>query len=323
MTHRDLNEAVSLFTNRYREQRRHTPNLPARHEDPQQILPLLQDLLEKSSGVVAVDGNRLCGYLIGMVVTELKGIQKGVYVPEWSHSAQPEGSTSIYQRMYESLAANWVGKGCYSQAVTVFAHDLALKEMWFKYAFGMLVTDAIRPIEPPLEAPMAEGIAIRRATPADAGVALSLAQELESYLAGSPIFLGGRRQENAEDKERWLSNQQNAIFLAIHQGKAVAYLKGQTAEGNACHVVTDPKTLAVTGAYTMPAFWGKGIATALLNVMLTWGRDQGYQQSSVDFETQNVSGSRFWHRHFQPVCHSLIRRVDERVGLHMAQSESG
>jgi hypothetical protein len=29
----------------------------------------------------------------------------------------------------------------------------------------------------------------------------------------------------------------------------------------------------------------------------------------VDFEAANVAASRFWLRHFSPVCYSLIRHV--------------
>lgn len=35
---------------------------------------------------------------------------------------------------------------------------------------------------------------------------------------------------------------------------------------------------------------------------------------SVNFESYNVSGSNFWMRYFTPVCFSLIRRIDERIG---------
>jgi hypothetical protein len=33
----------------------------------------------------------------------------------------------------------------------------------------------------------------------------------------------------------------------------------------------------------------------------------------VDFEPQNIPAAHFWLKHFQPVCYSLIRHVDERI----------
>jgi GNAT superfamily N-acetyltransferase len=56
-----------------------------------------------------------------------------------------------------------------------------------------------------------------------------------------------------------------------------------------------------------------GIGTALLKHSLDWARSAGYERCAVDFEPENISGARFWLRHFRPVCYSLVRHVDERV----------
>ena len=58
---------------------------------------------------------------------------------------------------------------------------------------------------------------------------------------------------------------------------------------------------------------GTGIGTALLRHGFEWARSSGYTHCSVDFESANLPGSRFWLRHFEPVCHSLMRRVDPRL----------
>jgi GNAT superfamily N-acetyltransferase len=71
--------------------------------------------------------------------------------------------------------------------------------------------------------------------------------------------------------------------------------------------------VAITGAYTREGVRGTGIGTALLWHGFEWARSSGYRHCSVDFESANLSGSRFWLRHFEPVCHSLMRRVDGRL----------
>ena len=35
---------------------------------------------------------------------------------------------------------------------------------------------------------------------------------------------------------------------------------------------------------------------------------------SVDFESANLPGSKFWLRHFEPVAYSIIRHIDPRTG---------
>jgi len=69
----------------------------------------------------------------------------------------------------------------------------------------------------------------------------------------------------------------------------------------------------VRRACTAPDFRGKGVGTALLNHCLAWARERGYTNCAVDFEPMNAEGSRFWLRHFRPVCYSVMRAVDEGV----------
>ena len=81
----------------------------------------------------------------------------------------------------------------------------------------------------------------------------------------------------------------------------------------ACYIIRDEKTTSITSAFTRESERNKGIATALLNHSLNWARSVGYERCAVDFESQNIPATHFWLRHFQPVCYSLIRYVDERV----------
>jgi hypothetical protein len=52
----------------------------------------------------------------------------------------------------------------------------------------------------------------------------------------------------------------------------------------------------------------------LLNGSLEWARAEGYERCAVDFEPMNSLAARFWPKYFQPVCYSLMRKVDERIG---------
>jgi GNAT superfamily N-acetyltransferase len=90
-------------------------------------------------------------------------------------------------------------------------------------------------------------------------------------------------------------------------------MRAQTGDDGAGELVRDAATVAITGAYTEPAQRSSGVATALLQTVCTWAADQGAARLSVDFETQNIDGARFWLRHFQPVSYSLLRQVDERI----------
>ncbi|GAH27730.1 unnamed protein product, partial [marine sediment metagenome] len=77
--------------------------------------------------------------------------------------------------------------------------------------------------------------------------------------------------------------------------------------------IVDEKTTSIYGAFTMKNMRGSGIATALLNHALEFARVAEYERCAVDFEPMNLAGSRFWLKHFKPVCLSLFRQIDLRV----------
>ena len=88
-------------------------------------------------------------------------------------------------------------------------------------------------------------------------------------------------------------------------------MKQGPANVDACTIIHDEKTTSIVGAFTTESVRGGGIATALLNRSLEWARSDGYERCAVDFEPMNPLATRFWLRHFQPVCYTLIRHVDE------------
>lgn len=76
-------------------------------------------------------------------------------------------------------------------------------------------------------------------------------------------------------------------------------------------IVESDTTIAITAAYTRPAYRGRGAALALLNAGLAYYAEQGIERCSVDFESFNPEAAAFWMKVFQPVCYSVIR-VPER-----------
>jgi GNAT superfamily N-acetyltransferase len=85
------------------------------------------------------------------------------------------------------------------------------------------------------------------------------------------------------------------------------------ANPKASTLISDAGTTSIVSAYTQTSARGRGVATALLNQVLAWGRVEGYERCAVDWEPMNVLATRFWTRHFQPVSYALIRHVDERL----------
>lgn len=120
---------------------------------------------------------------------------------------------------------------------------------------------------------------------------------------------------NSESLKKWLANPTYASWLAYVDGEAIAYIRIQRGNSDAAYIVNDKNTASIIGAFTKKDFRSSGIATALLNHAINWARSRGFQRCSVDFESQNIPGSRFWLKYFRPVCYSMIRHIDKRITL--------
>jgi GNAT superfamily N-acetyltransferase len=303
-----LEDAALLVTARYRKLRQDVPSLPSRHEDVSSILSPLSDLASETPGVAAIRGGRLAGFLLGLVLPDFRG-KRAAYSPEWANSATGEDSGEIYREMYGQLSAHWVADGCSVHAVTLLANDREGIEGWHWLGFGLTAVDAMRDLTP-LQGTIAD-VDIRRARLEDIEEVMALDQALQRYLAAGPIFLLLDEEHDREYHEQWLADPANVMWLAYRGAEIVACMALGPPEG--CYIIDDQKTVSIEPAFTKEDLRKRGIGTALLARCVDWARSAGYERCAVDFEPENISATRFWLRHFQPICYSLIRRVDERV----------
>jgi GNAT superfamily N-acetyltransferase len=146
-------------------------------------------------------------------------------------------------------------------------------------------------------------------TPGDAGLVFDLDGRLHAHLASSPTLLPHGEPEDVGWWTARLSDPRVAIWIAETSRGTVGYLIQGLATDDACDLIVDPGTSSITGAYVLPEARRGGTATALLARAVKWAREQGYTRLSVDFETANVEGARFWLRHFRPVVVSFARTV--------------
>jgi GNAT superfamily N-acetyltransferase len=305
-----LEDAAALVTTGYRALREHVPSLPSRYEDVSSILPLLRDLAAQAPGVVAMRDGRLAGFLLGMVLPEFRG-KRSVYSPEWANIVNGEDGGETYREMYAHLSARWVADGCFTHVITLLAHDRQAMDAWHWLGFGLASVDATRDLRP-AQGTVAD-VVIRRARLEDIEEAMALSQALQRHLATAPIFLVPEETPEEEFHEQWLADSAHALWLAYRGGEVVACMGLEPSNPKACYIIRDEKTISITSAFTEESERNKGIGTALLNHSLDWAYSVGYDRCAVDFEPQNIPAARFWLRHFQPVCYSLIRHVDERV----------
>lgn len=313
-----VEDAARLFIAAYESQRADIGCLPPRYAEIGTITRLLEGVLETHPGVVAISDSRLVGYLTGFAgIPDFKGVSPGVYIPEWAHALEDGfGRGRVFQAMYDEMARRWVDQGYFTQAITFFASDTALRDLLYWSGFGLLVVDALRGLDQDdldrgggLEA----GIAVRRANESDVGELARLDNALVTYLSRSPTFLFAEGDEEPEMAESFLGEGVISV-VAERDGRLLACMRGTSRKENACRVVRDGSVMGIDFAYTDPSVRGVGIGARILGEILAWGRSRQKVGCAVDFESANVLGRRFWLEHFSPVCLSAIRYVDPRVG---------
>lgn len=65
------------------------------------------------------------------------------------------------------------------------------------------------------------------------------------------------------------------------------------ANPDAAFVIQDKRIASIHAAFTEEKHRGQGIGKVLLNKSIEWASSMGYEICAVDFEPENIDGSRF------------------------------
>ena len=107
-----LPDMAAIFAADFRALRATVPALPHAFEDPAQVVGKLDWLFTHCSGVVALDGGRVVGYMGWIEADDFRGAgRKGAYIPEWAHSVQSRTKRTVYRALHASAAAEVGGGG--------------------------------------------------------------------------------------------------------------------------------------------------------------------------------------------------------------------
>jgi GNAT superfamily N-acetyltransferase len=244
--------------------------------------------------------------MAGLVMPSWRG-KKGAYCPEWAHAAVGEHRRELYQLMYAELSKRWVANGCKTHLITHFAHDGSMIDTFSWFGFGMAAVDAIRDLSPIKDAKA--DIEIKRGTMDDLEAVTSLDQRFHHYMSSAPIFLA--LPEESENVMKSLSEDSKAIWIAYVDGRAISFMTvGPSKDLEVALAIQDDGIACIYGAFTEENYRGQGIGKALLDKSIEWASSMGYEKCAVDFEPENIDGSRFWMKHFKPICYSLVRNIN-------------
>ncbi len=302
-----IENAAKLVVNNYNKEIKSVTVLP-NNDYFEQFCNSINWMVENCHGVVALQKNQVVGFLSGMAINSFKGLNRGIYCPLYAHGATGDRQ-DIYQRMYENIADVWVKNGCLTHALTIFAHENESIDTWFNLGFGKRCVDAIRPLTNVTA--QKNQYLIRQATESDAEKLLPLFLEHNRYYCNSPLFMPLLDTTELAEIKGKISSCDSSVWAAFIDDKPVAMMTAR--KGGETFVADDKKTINICGAYVLNDMRGTGIAASILDVIIEWSSNNGYERCGVDYESFNRFGSRFWEKYFTPFTYSLFRRIDERI----------
>lgn len=300
-------DAAGLFVRHYQGLRAQVAEMPSDMADARQVLPRLEWILANGGGLAAVEDGKLMGYLSWLVDTEFRGTSKtAAYCPEWGHAASPGGAEKTYRLLYDEASRRWAEAGYQVYALTYLVNNQALEPFLYHNGFGMIVMDAIRPIQ--FEAVQTDpGISVRRCGLEDAGLIAELDIDHNEHYKQPPTLMQPRQVESVQSVREFLGDERSSYWLAEAEGQPSGFMRFEYGNNNASRVVRSERVIAITGAFVRPQYRGRRAAPTILQAALADYAARGFLACSVDFESINPDAYYFWRRYFTTVCCSVMR----------------
>ena len=313
-----LDQAAALLAERHRQNRLLQPDLPDRFEDPAQAGRALAAARQRTyaSGVAAVDGSRLLGFLSGdLDISQLWG--RSAWVRSAGYAVAEGQSLELLQDLYAVLGDRWVKAGCFSHFIQVPAEDGALSKIWFKLSFGIQHVRALQSLEnislgkPVLPA----GSEIRKLAPEDRELIADFSDLIWEHQVLAPVWAVHPPEVN--DREGWAELAEDpevTAWVATLNGRPAATLSFYPTEQGDDLMLVPEQTAHLAAAATYPWARRHGLMTALVQVGLADIYVQDFRCCETDWRATNLLSSRYWPKHgFKPAIYRLARRIDPRI----------
>lgn len=271
---------------------------------------MLEEFFLNHPGVAVLDGDQLLGYMGWFLIDGFRGTsRKAALSVEWAHATRSENKTVIYRALYQAASSEWFNAGCDTHVVTFLAGDPVDERFWFWNGFGLIVVDCVRSMDPiPISGRCR--LTIRRATIEDLSAVVEIEAEHWRHYLQPPILMTSPSPDGINEFTEFFKNPDNSVWIALDDSRIAGYIRCEKSSLGAAAILNDPRTVAITGAYTRPQYRGLGAAPALLNEAIAEYKRRGYQRCSVDFESFNPEAAAFWVRYFTPVCYSVLRNPE-------------
>jgi GNAT superfamily N-acetyltransferase len=273
--------------------------LAERHERHLAAEPLLaRDVdyraqLTGKEGLVALRRGELRAYLLGRTTGDDAFVDFAGCA-----AAEPE----LLRDLYGALAATWERD---RHRVYLPASDSQLIDVWFRLAFGLQFTLAVREPEP------GSGEGVRPGRPEDLDAVVALGHAFTNHLRESPSFSGREPETDDELRADWegtWADERFHHFVLERDDRVVGHALLYRREVGDLRVPANSIDLALV--VTLPEVRGTGAGTALLSHVLGWAHARNFDAVTIDWRVVNLLADRFFRaRGFRRTFIRLYRRV--------------
>jgi GNAT superfamily N-acetyltransferase len=215
----------------------------------------------------------------------------------------------LIRDLYEHLGSNWVAAGLDRHRVYVPATDAGLVDAWFRLAFGLQFTYAVRETLP--ESPVDADVEIREGRASDLDAVAALEREFSEHLRAAPSFSGRVVANDEEVQADWADtwdDERFTHFVAERGGRVVGHVLLYRRESGDLRIPDGSIDLAL--ATTHSDVRGSGVGRALMAHSMRWAHQSGYRAMTIDWRVVNLLADRFFTaRGFRPTFLRLYRHL--------------
>lgn len=307
-----LPAAARLLAARNQRDRVAEPLLPARFSEVETCHSLVERALAGgATGAVAIDGDRVLGYLLSA-----SGEDEDRGRHTWSdpeHHARAEDATpDVTRHLYAHLAPGWIEEGRLDHYAVAPVSDT---EPWINLAFAQESVHAVLATAGAAPPPDPRWT-LRIAGPADLDAVAPLTSLIADAHIGPPTFarIGPAFYANLRPGTLGLLEDENsAYWIAEDGGEVLGYAAMRPIPPDEDSLLTPAGSVDLIVAATAPAARGTGVGRALFEQALAWAAEHGYEVCLTGWRTANLSSSTFWPRRgFRPTAYRFHRTIDPR-----------
>ncbi|MBC8160378.1 MAG: GNAT family N-acetyltransferase, partial [Roseiflexaceae bacterium] len=299
-SHDMVEQAGAMLAQRHAADRAALPLLPVRFEHTAASTAAVAAVLARphASGVAAMIGGRMLGYLIGDMVFDTTW-GRAAWVRGAGHALAPGQSTELMRNMYATLARRWVRYGCYTHIALVSTANAPLLDAWFRLSFGVEQMHALLDLATVDLLSADPRFTIRQAGADDGPIMASFAGEIWQQQVAAPTW-AFTAPERADELPQLYADEvddaEGVTWLAFDAGRPVGFQSFYPYSEGEDTLYVPPGCAELATAATTAESRGRGVGTALTRHGLAWAVSQGYRVVATDWRSTNLQSSRFGQR---------------------------